>query len=106
MSPDAQEHPEPPEQFAEIFRRRIAADAGAQNTEALDPAIVGALCLYLSDLDAWRRRINLTGRLTPPELVEHTLEALPALSLIDDNTGVLDIGTGAGFPAVPLAVMK
>jgi 16S rRNA (guanine527-N7)-methyltransferase len=86
----------PPERFARILKRERALDAGDAER----------LALYLAELDAWRRRINLTGQLSAQELGEHALEAMPAADLISEGEGVVDIGSGSGFPAIPLAILK
>ncbi|HEX4441009.1 MAG TPA: 16S rRNA (guanine(527)-N(7))-methyltransferase RsmG [Thermoanaerobaculia bacterium] len=96
--PASAEFPQPPERFA-----RLLASARAK---AIRGASAHQLARYLSELDAWRQRINLTGRLTPEELVAHALESLPAIELIADGESVIDIGSGAGFPALPLAILR
>ena len=56
---------------------------------------------------AWNVHINLSGLRTPPEIVRgHVLDALiavPALSRMG-ATSLIDLGSGAGFPGIPLAV--
>jgi len=89
--------PLPPERFEELLRR----EAGAPD---LSPVAAGHLAHYLSELDQWRRRINLTGHLTAADLVGHAIEALIASSLLPSNGSLIDIGSGAGFPGVPLAI--
>ena len=61
---------------------------------------------YLSELDHWRRRINLTGNLSAGELVDHTLESLLASDVITHGARVVDVGAGAGFPGLPLAIAR
>jgi 16S rRNA (guanine527-N7)-methyltransferase len=95
--PDAAEPPQPPETFA----RRIARARPRIDSEPAE-----LLARYLAELDAWRRRINLTGRLSPDELVAHALESVPALPLISEGEWVVDIGSGSGFPAIPLAILR
>ena len=53
----------------------------------------------------WNQRLNLTRITGPREAARlHYAEALFGASLISDASTVLDIGSGAGFPAIPLAV--
>ena len=95
--------PLPPERFEEILRRR-GARLRARRAASIEPS---PLARYLSELDRWRRRINLTGDLTAEELAAHALEsALLASDLIPHGERVVDIGSGAGFPGVPLAIAR
>lgn len=64
------------------------------------------LARYLAELDRWRRSTNLTGRLTAVELVRHALESAFGERLIPHSVRVVDIGSGAGFPGVPLAIVR
>jgi 16S rRNA (guanine527-N7)-methyltransferase len=95
--PRAEAEPLPPEVFAGLLGARA---------RGLDAGAVELLARYLAELDAWRRRINLTGRLTPEELVAHALESLPAVERIARQEKVVDIGSGSGFPAIPLAILR
>ena len=65
---------------------------------------VSSLARYLAELDLWRRRTNLTGPLTGEDLVSHSLESAFGRKLIVHGARVLDIGSGAGFPGIPLAI--
>ena len=62
------------------------------------------LARFLSELDRWRGRINLTGSLSSADLVAHTAESLLGANLLPQGARVVDIGTGGGFPGVPLAI--
>jgi len=65
---------------------------------------------YLAMLDS-NQRMNLTRITDPVEAaVKHYVDSLSLLKWVEqkniDVTTVLDVGTGAGFPSFPLAVMK
>ena len=90
---------QPPEFFAaEILAHlpRFGLSFGAPE--------VASLARYLAELDLWRRRTNLTGPLSGEDLVSHTLESAFGVKLISHGARVLDIGSGAGLPGVPLAI--
>ena len=97
----AAQGPLPPEQFEELLRQEAPAFH-----LALSPETVTASAAYLSTLDAWRRKSNLTGDLSAQELAEHTLESILGSQLIAHGERVVDIGSGAGFPGFPLAIAR
>ena len=94
-----QTKPLPPEKFRDLLQSALP-----QYSLELTDAPRERISRFLSELDIWRRRVNLTGRLTADELVSHTLESLVGAELLSPNSAVVDVGTGGGFPGVPLAV--
>ena len=47
--------------------------------------------------------MNLTGITEPKEVIlKHFVDSLTALKYISENSSVIDVGTGAGFPGLPL----
>jgi 16S rRNA (guanine527-N7)-methyltransferase len=89
---------------AEDFSRLLQAAAGGfPPAAALSPAARETIAVYLSELDRWRRRVNLTGRLSAEDLAIHALESIVPISLIPEDARVVDIGSGGGFPAIPIA---
>jgi 16S rRNA (guanine527-N7)-methyltransferase len=60
----------------------------------------------LAELEKWNRRVNLTAIRDPDEMVTgHLLDSLVARPLLA-GTRVLDVGTGPGFPGLPLAIAE
>lgn len=100
MSREA-ETPLPPERFEELLREG-SPGFGLD----LSPAVSGQLARYLSELDRWRRHSNLTGQLSPKELAAHALESVFGERLIIHGERVVDIGSGAGFPGMALAIAR
>ena len=97
---DGQE-PLPPEEF----RKLLELELPRWNLTAREPS-VAALARFLAELDRWRRRVNLTGRLSSTELVSHSLESVLGARFLPEGARVVDIGTGGGFPGVPLALWR
>jgi len=65
-----------------------------------------SLLAYLSLLQKWNQSYNLTAIRDPAEMVSQLLlDALVALPFIDRGP-ILDVGTGAGLPGVPLAIAR
>ena len=56
----------------------------------------------------WNTQINVISRKDIDELyIKHVLHSLGIAKVIDfrDKTKILDVGTGGGFPGIPLAIM-
>ncbi len=91
----------PPEPFREILERELPRWKLTAPGDA-----VARLAAFLTELDRWRGRINLTGRLSAEELVAHSLESVLGERFLPAGARVVDIGTGGGFPGVPLAIWR
>lgn len=64
---------------------------------------------YLKHLQTWNRSFNLT-RITSDEeiIIKHFVDSFAALKAVevDDGSKVLDVGSGAGFPGIPLKIVR
>ena len=69
---------------------------------------VRAFITYLNELKRWNRAYNLTGLRSDEEIiVKHFLDSLLYLEgLPDGKISVMDVGSGAGFPGIPLKIMR
>jgi 16S rRNA (guanine527-N7)-methyltransferase len=60
----------------------------------------------LNNLKFWNRKINLTGTTDDEHIViNHFLDSMTILPFISEGSKLLDIGSGAGFPGIPLKVV-
>jgi 16S rRNA (guanine527-N7)-methyltransferase len=84
---------------------RLHRGARAMKLE-LDEAAEQRLLAYLGLLEKWNRAYSLTAVRDPLEMVpRHLLDSLAVLPYLE-GPKVLDIGTGAGLPGIPLAVVR
>ena len=61
---------------------------------------------HASELLIWNRKMNLTAITDPLEIaVKHFLDSIAAVPLIEHDKSILDIGSGGGFPGIPLKIM-
>lgn len=84
------------------FRQRLEMGLHLLGIE-ISPASVDRLAIYFAELKKWSRKINLIAKSADDEQIveNHFLDSLTLLPLLG-GTGshLLDIGTGAGFPAL------
>ena len=70
---------------------------------------VDQFMIYIQELMRWNKKINLTGVDRPKEIiVKHFVDSLAALNActIPLNSVVIDVGSGAGFPGIPLKIVR
>ena len=75
------------------------------NTDAPCKQIESQLNSYLDFLVKWNRKINLTSEKTPSEILHrHIFDSLQYARVISPDDHAIDIGSGAGFPGIPLKI--
>ena len=61
--------------------------------------------LYLQELMEWNRTVNLTAVTDPFDIIiKHFVDSLTPLPYLASSTSLLDVGSGAGFPGIPLKI--
>lgn len=65
------------------------------------------LGIFLDELEEWNKKFNLTGLASRQSIINELLidSMMPAPFMPDDGN-LLDIGSGAGFPAIPIKICK
>ncbi len=63
--------------------------------------------LHLRELNLWRKKINLSSRKDDREIIlKDFLDSLTLLKYLPQERSVLDLGSGAGFPGIPLRIVR
>jgi len=82
----------------ELLRRYCPALSDAQRAR---------MAVYWEMLLDWNERINLTAVTEPAEAAQkHFADSLTALPYIPEGARCIDVGTGAGFPGIPLLIVR
>ncbi|MCB0176853.1 MAG: 16S rRNA (guanine(527)-N(7))-methyltransferase RsmG [Anaerolineae bacterium] len=71
---------------------------------------LGAFVSYQRELAAWNEKFNLTRIVEPREVaVKHFLDSLSLLTVLpelNNPRSIIDVGSGAGFPGIPLKIVR
>lgn len=82
-----------------IEETKIGLDISKQN--------ITKLYNYMKILLKWNKNINLTAIVEENEIIKkHLIDSLTISNFIKDNSKIIDVGTGAGFPGVPIAITR
>jgi 16S rRNA (guanine527-N7)-methyltransferase len=71
------------------------------------PGIIDKFFLFIDELLLWNRKTNLVGTENREDIIlRHILDSLTVYPLLPLKKGsILDLGAGAGFPSLPLAIV-
>ena len=88
-------------EFEKIFKNEL------KNNNINDNINVRNYYEYMKLILDWNKKINLTAIVDPKEfLVKHFVDSLTILDFIDTKSKIIDVGTGAGFPGIPLKLYE
>ena len=60
---------------------------------------------YMKLLLEWNKTMNLTGITDPEEIIiKHFIDSLTVVNKIEKNNTIIDVGSGAGFPGIPIKI--
>lgn len=63
--------------------------------------------MYMNLLLEWNKKINLTAITQEDEIVlKHFVDSLTIVKYLKEGTTVIDVGTGAGFPGIPIKIFR
>jgi 16S rRNA (guanine527-N7)-methyltransferase len=84
---------------------QILTDGAVQLGVSLSDAVATQLMLYLEELLRWSPKIDLVSQTDPKEVIrKHFLDSLAVVPFLSEKRTLLDLGSGAGFPGLPIAI--
>lgn len=86
------------------FKDTLKEEAFKMNIE-LNDNVLNNLEAYKNILIEWNEKINLTAITDDYEIImKHFIDCLELVKYIDETKKVIDVGTGAGFPGIVIAI--
>lgn len=90
-------------QLEKLFRKGFTAVDMAHSKENIDKFV-----FYLQEVMKWNEKTNLTGHNKEEEMVGNLfIDSLVGARVLstDAACSILDVGTGAGFPGIPISIV-
>ena len=90
----------------EDFRNKIKELSEKINVDLTDEQ-VEKYFEYMDLLLEWNKKINLTAITEMNDIIlKHFVDSMTVLNYIEKDKNVIDVGTGAGFPGIPISIMN
>lgn len=87
--------------------QRQMIDCALEMGIELTPERAETMGLFLDELCEWSKKTNLTGISSRDRIIkELLLDSLVPLSYIPEQGSILDLGSGAGFPIIPIKICR
>ena len=87
------------------WKRIILSGAGDLNI-SVDSTQVDQFAIHARELLHWNQKINLTAITDPLNIaIKHYLDSIAPANILPYDSSLLDIGTGGGFPGIPLKIL-
>ncbi len=92
-----------------MIDKALLCELASEYGVTVDETACAKLDRYAELLVEWNEKMNLTAITDPIGItVKHFADSLAALPLLPEKQGIslIDVGTGAGFPGIPLAIVR
>lgn len=87
----------------ETVLKQMAADIDIQ----LSDKQIEKFFMYKKILKEWNEKINLTAIIDDKEIIiKHFIDSIIIEKYIPQNAKMIDVGTGAGFPGIPIKIIR
>jgi len=65
------------------------------------------MAMHAKELMVWNKKINLTAIKDPMKVAEkHFIDSIAPVSFFKNEKGLIDLGSGGGFPGIPIKIMR
>ena len=90
------------EEYKKFFKEELE-----KNSLCVEENEIPLFFEYMKQIIEWNEKINVTAITDEKEFViKHFIDSLTIADYIEKNDRVIDIGTGAGFPGIPIKIVK
>lgn len=90
------------EEFSKLLKKEMK-EIGIEITDKQ----IEQFFLYMNILLEWNEKINLTAIVEPKEIIQkHFIDSATIVKYLNNAKNLIDIGTGAGFPGIPIKILK
>lgn len=87
------------------MKKQLKQGADFLGISGMNDELAGRMLLFAEEMLRWNTRINLTSIREIGGVIEkHILDSLVVAALLDKPSKILDMGSGAGIPVIPLAL--
>ena len=78
-----------------------------KNGIKIEENLIEKFYVYMKEILRWNEMVNVTAIKEEKEfIVKHFIDSLTIEKYIKNGKKILDIGTGAGFPGIPIKIVK
>jgi 16S rRNA (guanine527-N7)-methyltransferase len=86
--------------------KELIGNGAAQLGIPLKPEAIDQFAIYALELAVWNSSTNLTSITAPADIaIKHFLDSIAPLPFLPARGSLLDVGTGGGFPGLPLKII-